>query len=90
MVSYFFGVIKQYMVLFNDTILILNWADGNKVGVEITNASFAEMYKQIFWKFWEIAEGYIEEGKKIEKAKKTEAPIVPSAETYVLSYIIKT
>lgn len=62
--------IKQYMVLFNDTISILNWTDGNKVGVEITNASFAEMYKQIFWKFWDTAEDYIDEGKKIETAKK--------------------
>ena len=62
--------IKQYLVIFNDTISILNWADGNKVGVEITNASFADMQKQIFWKFWDIAASYIEEGKRIEAAKK--------------------
>ncbi|MBU1326532.1 hypothetical protein KKB64_03705 [Patescibacteria group bacterium] len=63
--------IKQYQVIFNNTISILNWADGNKVGVEITNASFAEMYKQIFWKFWDIAKEYIEEGKRLEKEKPT-------------------
>ena len=62
--------IQQYQVIFNDTISILNWVDGNKVGVEITNAPFAEMYRQIFWKFWDIASDYIEEGKKIEAAKK--------------------
>ncbi len=62
--------IKQYQVIFNDTISILSWADGNKVGIEIANSPFVDMYKQIFWKFWEIAGGYIEEGKKLEAAKK--------------------
>lgn len=61
---------KQYQVIVNDTLSILNWADGNKVGVEITNASFAAMYKQIFWKFWDIAAEYIEEGKRIEVSKR--------------------
>jgi len=61
---------KQYQVLYNDTISILSWADGNKVGVEITNSSFAAMSKQIFWKFWDIAKDYVEEGKKLEAAKK--------------------
>lgn len=68
--------IKQYQVIFNDTISILNWADGNLRGVEITNPSFADMYKQIFWKFWEIAEQYKEEAKRLEKlhpTNKTEA-----------------
>lgn len=62
--------IKQYHVIFNDTISILSWSEGNKVGVEITNSPFVEMYKQIFWKFWDIAEAYIEEGKRIEGSKK--------------------
>ena len=62
-------MIKQYLVVFNDTISILNWADGNKVGIEITNAALAGMYRQIFWKFWDIAKEYIEEGKRIEKSK---------------------
>lgn len=62
--------IQQYQVIFNDTISILSWGDGNKVGVEIINSPFVEMYKQIFWKFWEISENYIEEGKKIEAAIK--------------------
>jgi len=66
--------IKQYQVIFNNTISILNWADGNKVGVEVTNSGFAEMYKQIFWKFWDIAEEYIKEGKRIEASKKQNPP----------------
>lgn len=60
--------IRQYLVIYNDTISILNWADGNKVGVEITNASFAEMYRQIFHHYWDVAKEYIEEGKRIEAA----------------------
>jgi len=67
--------IKQYQVIFNDTISILNWADGNKVGVEVTNPGFAEMYKQIFWKFWDISEEYIKEGKRIEASKKQNPPV---------------
>ena len=66
--------IKQYQVIFNDTISILNWADGNKVGIEITNQNFADMSKQIFWKFWDIAGDFIEEGKKIEASKKQNPP----------------
>jgi len=62
--------IKQYQVIFNNTISILNWADGNKVGVEITNESFADMYKQIFWKFWDITKDFVTEAKRLE-AKKT-------------------
>ncbi len=63
--------IKQYQVIYNDTISILSWADGNKIGVEIANSPFVSMYKQIFWKFWEIAADFIEEGKKLEANAKT-------------------
>ena len=38
--------------------------------MEIENSPFVEMYKQIFWKFWDIAKEYIEEGKRIEAEKK--------------------
>lgn len=62
--------IRQYQVIYNDTISILSWGDGIKVGVEIENSPFVNMYKQIFWKFWDISKDYIAEGKKIEKAKK--------------------
>lgn len=61
--------IKQFHAVYNDTVSILRWAEEDKIGIEITNALFAKMYKQIFWKFWEIAKDYIEEGKRIEAAK---------------------
>ncbi len=68
--------IRQYQVIFNNTISILNWADGNKVGVEIADSPFVGMYKQIFWKFWDISKEYIEEGKRLEAAKKRKAKLL--------------
>lgn len=62
--------IKQYIAIFNNTVGIINWIDGEEVGVEIINSTYAKMQKQLFWKFWEIAEDYIEEGKRIEALKK--------------------
>lgn len=47
--------IKQYVAIFNNTVSIINWSDGEEIGVEIINSSFADMQKQLFWKFWEIA-----------------------------------
>lgn len=66
--------VRQYQVVFNDTLSILSWADGNKIGIEITNKSFADMYRQIFWKFWDIAEGFIAEGKRLEASKNQNPP----------------
>ena len=66
--------IRQYQVVFNDTLSILSWADGNKIGVEITHKSFADMYRQIFWKFWDIAEEYVAEGRRMESSKKQNPP----------------
>ncbi len=62
--------IKQYIAIFNNTVAIINWLDGEEVGVEIINSTYAQMQKQMFWKFWEISEKYIEEGKRIEASKK--------------------
>ncbi len=62
--------IKQYIAVFDSTVSIINWFDGEDVGIEIVNSIYAKTQKQIFWKFWEIAEGYTEEGKKLEATKK--------------------
>lgn len=45
--------IKQYIAVFNNTVAIINWSDGEEVGVEIINSYYADMQKQIFWNFWE-------------------------------------
>lgn len=47
--------IKQYIAIFNNTVAIINWSKGDEIGIEIINASFTEMQKQLFWKFWGIA-----------------------------------
>lgn len=47
--------IKQYIAIFNHTVAIMNWHDGEEVGLEIVNQTYAEMERQRFWKFWEIA-----------------------------------
>lgn len=47
--------IKQYVVIFNNTVSIINWADGEEVGLEIINSAYADMQKQFFWNFWEFA-----------------------------------
>jgi sugar-specific transcriptional regulator TrmB len=47
--------IKQHIAIFNNTVSIINWLDKEEVGVEIINAAYADMQRQLFWKFWEIA-----------------------------------
>jgi hypothetical protein len=47
--------IKQYTAVFNHTVSIINWVDEEQVGLEIINAAYADMQRQLFWKFWEIA-----------------------------------
>lgn len=47
--------IKQYIAIFNNTVVVINWSNGEEVGVEIINLFYAQMQKQLFWKFWEIA-----------------------------------
>ena len=46
--------IKQYIAIFNNTVAVNNWSDGEEIGVEIINSAYADMQKQLFWKFWEI------------------------------------
>lgn len=63
--------IKQYIGVFNNTVSIINWVDGEEVGIEIVNSIYTNTQRQIFWKFWDIAEAYIKEGKRLEAVKKS-------------------
>ncbi|MDP3093270.1 MAG: helix-turn-helix domain-containing protein [bacterium] len=45
--------IRQYTSIFNDTVSVMNWENGQKVGVEIINSLYASMQKQLFWLIWE-------------------------------------
>lgn len=47
--------IKQYIAVFDNTVSIINWFDGEDIGIEIVNSIYAKTQKQLFWKFWEIA-----------------------------------
>lgn len=48
--------INQYIAIFNNTVAIINWLDREEVGLEIINSSYADMQKQLFRKFWQIAD----------------------------------
>ena len=47
--------IKQYIGIFNNTVSIANWVEGESVGVEIQNALFANTQRQLFWNMWNLA-----------------------------------
>lgn len=48
--------IRHYLSIFNDTVSIMNWEKGEYVGIEINDASFAQMQKQTFQHFWKLAQ----------------------------------
>lgn len=57
--------IRQYTSIFNNTVSVLNWESGQRVGVEIINPVYAEMQRQLFWLIWEkIAEKPVNPNKK--------------------------
>lgn len=43
-------------VVYNDTVGIYHWKHEKKVGLEIVSPTYAEMMRQIFWHYWELAE----------------------------------
>ncbi len=49
-------VIKQDLQIYNDTVSLMNWANGEYAGVEIVSKEFAEMQRKIFWYFWDAAQ----------------------------------
>ena len=42
-------------IIYNDTVAIYHWRQGQKVGVEIINAAYADMMRQIFEHYWELS-----------------------------------
>lgn len=47
--------IRHYLSIFNDTVSILSWKKGGEVGIEINDEALADMQRQIFWHYWELA-----------------------------------
>jgi sugar-specific transcriptional regulator TrmB len=49
-------VMQHQVVLYNNTVASYWWRDGQKVGVEIINKMNAQMMRQMFEHYWNIAE----------------------------------
>lgn len=48
--------LENHWEVYGDTISFFNWEEGDLKGLEFRNKIFADMFKQIFWHYWEIAE----------------------------------
>ncbi len=46
--------VRHYISIYNDTITICNWDQDNLIGMEIINQPLADMFKQMFWHYWEL------------------------------------
>lgn len=46
---------RQQIVIYNNTVAIYNWRDDQKVGVEIVSKAYAEMMRQVFEHYWQLA-----------------------------------
>jgi sugar-specific transcriptional regulator TrmB len=47
-------IIHQF-VIYNNTVSIYNWQNGQKVGAEIINKDYADMQRAIFEHYWQLA-----------------------------------
>ncbi|HSX30588.1 MAG TPA: helix-turn-helix domain-containing protein [Candidatus Saccharimonadales bacterium] len=45
------------VVIYNDTVALYHWRANQKVGVEIIDKSFANLQRQVFEHYWQLAEG---------------------------------
>jgi len=43
-------------IIYNNTVSIYHWRDEQQIGVEVTNAAYARMMRQIFNHYWTIAQ----------------------------------
>jgi len=46
----------QQIIIYNDTVSIYHWRDDQRVGAEIHNKAYADTMRQMFEKYWQIAE----------------------------------
>jgi sugar-specific transcriptional regulator TrmB len=59
--------INQNTAVFNNTVSIMSWTDEQKVGVELVNATYALMQRQLFWYCWNKVAVFKEKPVKSEK-----------------------
>lgn len=55
-ISYNILPLGQQTCIYNNTVSIYNWRDGQKVGTEIINKAYADMQKAMFEHYWKLAE----------------------------------
>lgn len=48
--------LAHQLCVYNNTVAIYNWRNGQKVGVEIINKSFANMQREVFNSYWQRSE----------------------------------
>ncbi|MDQ5913916.1 MAG: HTH-type transcriptional regulator, sugar sensing transcriptional regulator [Patescibacteria group bacterium] len=48
--------LEQQIAIYNDTVGVYHWRDDQKVGTEIHNKAYANMMRQVFENYWELAE----------------------------------
>lgn len=48
-------LMKQQVVIYNNTVATYHWRDDQKVGVEIIDASHTDMMRQLFETYWKLA-----------------------------------
>jgi sugar-specific transcriptional regulator TrmB len=62
--------IKQYIAIVNNTVSICNWVEGERVGIEIENSTYAKAQRQLFWTLWGISKEPVKIGQGKSGAKK--------------------
>jgi DNA-binding MarR family transcriptional regulator len=45
-------LLRNQIAVYNDTVAIYHWDEEQKSGVEIINAPYATMMRQLFWAYW--------------------------------------
>jgi hypothetical protein len=45
-------VLPNQIAIYNDTVAMYHWHQEQKSGVEIINAPYATMMRQLFWAYW--------------------------------------
>lgn len=48
--------LAHQLCIYNDTVAIYNWRNGQKIGTEIINKQFADMQRSIFESYWKLAQ----------------------------------
>lgn len=48
-------LLENQIATYNDTVSIYHWRNQQKIGIEIINADYAKMARQVFERYWSIA-----------------------------------